>query len=83
MSDRGEERDTTMHLIRIQVLTHSSRVTELSLHEVCTYMYSTVGVRAKLGWELFEIPETPLGLDGLSVGIGQPAQSHHADCRPK
>ncbi len=46
---RGKEHDTTMHLIKIQIFTHASRVTKFSQYELCTYR------------QLFEIPE-PLGL---------------------
>ena len=45
---RGEERDMTTHLIKIQIFTHASRVTKFSPYELCTYR------------QLFEIPE-PLG----------------------
>ena len=36
--ERGEERDTTTHLIKIQIFTHASRVTKFSrTHELCMY----------------------------------------------
>ena len=39
--ERGEERDTTMHLITIRIFTHAGCVTKLSTYEsVCTYSYS-------------------------------------------
>ena len=34
---RGEERDTTTHLIKIQIFTHASRVTKFSPYELCMY----------------------------------------------
>ena len=33
---RGEERDMTTHLIKIQIFTHASRVTKFSPYELCT-----------------------------------------------
>ena len=35
--ERGEEHETTMHLIKIQVFTHTSCVTKFSKYEVCMY----------------------------------------------
>ena len=32
--ERGEERDTTTHLIKFQVFTHISRVTNFSTHTI-------------------------------------------------
>ena len=37
--ERGEERDTTTHLIKIQIFTHASCVTKFSTYELCTYRY--------------------------------------------
>ena len=34
---RGEECDTTTHLIEIQIFTHTSHVTKFSLYELCMY----------------------------------------------
>ena len=34
--ERGEERDMTTHLIKIQIFTHASRVTKFSPYELCT-----------------------------------------------
>ena len=34
--ERGEERDTAMHLIKIQIFTHASHITKFSPYELCT-----------------------------------------------
>ena len=38
--ERGEERDMTMHLIKIQIFIHASCVAKFSLYELCMYRYN-------------------------------------------
>ena len=35
--EKGEERDTTTHFIKIQVFTHASHVTKFSTERSCAY----------------------------------------------
>ena len=71
-NERGEERDMTTHLIKIQVFTYVSRVI-FSLHKVCT-TYSTDGSSlVPSSCLIFQRSlETPLGLGSHSVGCSQP-----------
>ena len=60
--ERGEERDTTTHLIKFQVFTHASRVTNFSTHNtvhVQLVAFALLKIKQKISWHLARPPAAP------------------------